>query len=279
MKKQILSIGLLALLVLSLASCASEQDVNELKSRFEDYTFDSDIAVILDASTFYFADHTLRLDDICENEELNNGYLFLDGKLYFTTAKKEGAFAYSLLVYVCDLHGNQKHLVFEKHGYKTKPWAVGNRDTMFIEHYTANALDDSSRVIDSYNVVTGVYQTEGSGKDENLSDYQKNKHGDYSCSSEDGVYSVVNHQGNITYTIDAVSLVRSEFAKELNGFDLTPGGFFATDDGKMYLLYRIAVDGMQYPYLVCEYLPDDNTIKYKFLYFADDIENFDIDHL
>ena len=113
MKKQILTIGLALLLILSMASCAPKQAADELKSRFEDYTVDSNIAVILDASTFYFADHTLRLDDICENEELNNGYLFLDGKLYFTTAKKEGAFAYSLLVYVCDLHGNQKHLVFE----------------------------------------------------------------------------------------------------------------------------------------------------------------------
>ena len=92
------------------------------------------------------------------------------------------------------------------------------------------------------------------------------------------MYSVVNHQGNITYTIDAVSLVRSEFAKELNGFDLTPGGFFATDDGKMYLLYRIAADGTQYPYLVCEYLPADNTIRFVFLCFADDVETIDMEY-
>ena len=102
MKKRLVSISLIVLLVISLASCSSEKDIHDLKTRFESFSADSNVIVVLDDSVFYFADHTLSLSDITDDEELNNGYLFWDGKLFFTTVKQNGGFDFSLCVYSCD---------------------------------------------------------------------------------------------------------------------------------------------------------------------------------
>ena len=276
MKKRLISISLIVLLVISLASCSSEKYIHELKTRFEGFSADSNVIVVLNDSVFYFADHTLSLSDITDDEELNNGYLFWDGKLFFTTVKQNGGFDFSLCVYSCDLYGNNKQVVFEKNGYTTKPWVTGNQETLFVKHYTTSALDASSRNIDSYNVVSGEYQTKASGEDASLSDYQKNQHGRYSCTNENGVYSVYDPQTNVTYTIDTIALVHSAFGEELDGIDLINGHFFATDDGKMFLLYRIESNGLKYPHLLCEYLPDRNEVVFKNLCFADDIETFSV---
>ena len=69
MKKCMITITLMLLLILSLAACSTGQDVDELKSRFENYTPDSSVVAVLDSSTFYFSDHTLRLCDIANGEE------------------------------------------------------------------------------------------------------------------------------------------------------------------------------------------------------------------
>ena len=96
MKQRLISISLIVLLVISLASCSSEKYIHELKTRFEGFSADSNVIVVLDDSVFYFADHTLSLSDITDDEELNNGYLFWDGKLFFTTVKQNGGFGIEL---------------------------------------------------------------------------------------------------------------------------------------------------------------------------------------
>ena len=278
MKKCMITSTLILLLIFCFASCYSGQDVDEIKKRFEHYAPDSNVVAVLDSSTFYFADHTLRLCDIADGEETNNGYLFADGKLYFTTTKENGFFDYSLYVYTCDLYGNNKSLVFEKHGYKTHPWVAGNQESLYIEHYATNAVVASSRVIDSYNIVTGVYRTEATGEAVRLSDYEKDAKGAYLCASENGVLSIVDQQKSATYTIDTAALARNAFNETLDGFDYSFCGFYATTN-KMFLLYRIESSGTLYPHLICEYIPDKNEAIFKLLYFADDITTFYIEYL
>ena len=279
MKNYAITIGLIVLLVFSLTSCSSEPNADEIKRRFESYTPDSSVVAVLDSSTFYFADHTLKLHDISNGESPNNGYLFVDGKLYFSTTKENGVFDFSLFVYSCDLYGKDKHLVFEKHGYKTRPWATGNHGKLYIEYYSTNAIDASARTIDSYNVVTEEYQTEASGKTVHLSDYKRGSIGDYSCSFENNTLSVVDTQKNETYTVSPAELISNTFTEELNGLDWSYRGFYSSNAGKMYFLYRIEASGPQYPHLLCEYIPDSNRLVFSLLYFADDITAFRIENL
>lgn len=97
MKNHAITIGLIVLLVFSLTSCSSEPNADEIKRRFESYTPDSSVVAVLDSSTFYFADHTLKLHDISNGESPNNGYLFVDGKLFFPPRKKTASLIFRCL--------------------------------------------------------------------------------------------------------------------------------------------------------------------------------------
>ena len=152
MRIRMMAITLVTLIVLSFTACSSRADVGELKTRFKDYSADNNIVAILDDSVFYFNDHTLRLNDFLDGEELNGGYLFADGRLWFSTVKENSLFDFSLFVYSCDLYGNDKTLLFERHGFKTHPWATGKDGVLYFEHYSTHAMDASARLIDSYNV-------------------------------------------------------------------------------------------------------------------------------
>ena len=273
------TIIMIIILALVLSSCSNKPKSEEIIKRFESYTPDPCVVAIMDDSTFYFGDHTLNLRDITNEEDPNNGYLFYDGKLYFSTTKENGVFDFSLFVYSCDLYGKDQHLVFEKHGYRTRPWATGNHGKLYVEHYSTNAIDASARIIDSYNVVTEEYQSEASGKTVHLSDYKRDSNGDYSCSFGNNTLSVVDAQKNETYTVSPAELISNTFTEELNGLDWSYRGFYSGNDGKMYFLYRIEASGPQYPHLLCEYIPDSNRLVFSLLYFADDITAFRIENL
>ena len=279
MKKYLAMISFIVLLILSLSSCSCGQDIEEVKKAFANHAPDSNVIAVLDNSTFYFAVHTLRLRDIVDGEEPNDGYLFWDGKLYFSTTKENGIFNFSLYVYVCDFYGANKHLVFEKHGYKTHPWVTGNQEILYIEHYETNVMDASARVIDSYNVISDAYQTVETGETAHLSNYKKDAKGAYSCTFEDGVLSIVDIHKNATYIVNPTTLVCDAFNEELNEIECSFCGFYATTNGKMFLLYRIESTGSQYPHLVCEYIPDIGEVVFSLLYLADDITTFHLEYL
>lgn len=279
MKKCLITIVSLMLLVSILTSCAPDPSEEELRNRFASYSPDNSVVAVLDYSTLYFADHKLALDNIAGDEDPNNGFLFVDKKLYFSTTKENGPHDFSLYVYFCDLYGNNAQLVFEKHGYKTHPWAQGNQGKLYFEHHTTNGFDASARVIDSYDVVTGVYQTEATGKNVYLSDYQKKARGPYSCTFEENVVQVLDEKENVTYTIEPEALLSHTFSKELEGLQWEYSGFYATDNGKMFLLYRINTNWPPYPHILCEYIPETNEVVFSLLYFAYDYVPFIIEYL
>lgn len=276
---RIIAILLTILCILGSSACSLHADDDEIENRFESYPEDSNVVAILDASVFYFSDHTLRLADISNGEDPNGGYLFADGKLYYSTTRENGIFDFSLFVYSCDLYGNDRTLLFEQHGFKTHPWATGKDGVLYFEHYSTNAMDASARVIDSYNVSTGEYQTEGIGKTISLSDYRKDADGKYLCTTEGEILSVVDPQKNMTYTIDTVALPNDAFRGSLEGIQYGFYDFYATMDGRIFLVYRIESNGFPYPHFVCEYIVDSNEVEFKLLYFADDVEVFQIEYL
>lgn len=279
MRIRIMAITLATLITLSFSACSFRTNNDKIEKHFGDYLADNNVVAVLDDSVFYFSDHTLRLNDLLDGEELNGGYLFADGKLWFSTVKENSLFDFSLFVYSCDLYGKDRTLLFEKHGFKTHPWGTGKDGVLYFEHYSTNAMDASARVIDSYNISSGVYQTEATGKALSLSDYRKNTTGKYSCTIKDEILSVVDPQKNMTYTIDTVALPNDAFRENLEGIQYSFCDFYATKDGKIFLLYRIESNSASYPHFICEYNADRNEVEFKLLYFADDIETFRIEYL
>lgn len=261
MNKNIRVVVLLMLCVFSSNLCSCKNQTDDIKERFEKNSSDSNVVTVLDNCVFYFSDHTLDLRDLVNaDEEPNNGYLFMDKTLYFSTTKETGAFEFSISVYRCDLYGRNKTLVFEKQGYKTHPWAVGKRDSLYFEHYISNAFDASARVIESYNINTGMYELAGTGETIALSNYEK----DWEYDS----------QVDIPYVL---ALTEDCFDEALAGLDYSYSGC-KVSLGRLFFIYRIekSADSL-YPHFVCEYVPETNEIHFISLFFAYDIEPFDVE--
>jgi hypothetical protein len=251
-----------------------------LEKKFSNYESDDNVVAVLDDTVFYFTDHTLDLRDIIGgNEEVNKGYLFLDNKLYFSTSKQSGMFDFSFFVYECDLYGNDKKLVFEKHGYKTKPWALGKQGIIYIEYYESSALDASSRKIDSYNIIDGIYASVTSGANSSLSDYEKSVNENFLLKIENDILTIMDVQKSENYIIDKEKLGRSEFGEVLNDLEYSYYKCTLTDNGQIYLMYRIKSNGYPYPHFICEYIPSTDEIVFKSFFFADDIESIIVENV
>ena len=234
-------------LLLSFASCGPSKD--ELEQRFDAYSPDDNVVAIWDGQEFYFADHTLKLYNIIENENLNGGYLFANDRLFFSTSRQNGITDYSFLVYECDYYGNNKKLIFEKSGYKTHPWATADKNMFYVEHYNKNTFDKSSRIIDSFDIISGEYITVSEENNKKLSDYKKNTKKNYVCNYSADFTEIINNDKNTKYRIDNESLLNSDFGEALKGLDYSCYTFLIFEkNGKdqIYLIYRIKSNTQDY---------------------------------
>ena len=252
---------LLFLIIIISTLCSCENHYDDIKKRFESYSVDDNVVAVLDDCVFYFTDHTLDLSDLVSDDEgLNKGYLFSDKTLYFSTTKQTGPFEFSVCVYTCDLYGNEKSLVFEKNGYKTHPWAVGKQGALYFEYYNNNAFDETSRVIDSYDVLTEVYKFEDAGKDSSLPRDRTNE-------------LLADFQVDITGVVERTT---EEFREALIGLDYHCSAWKVESD-RLFLICRIEESaGGQYPYFICEYVPETEEIHFKSLVLMRNIEPIDV---
>ena len=278
MRLRIVSIVLLLILVLNVSSCKS--NIDDLEERFSNYESDNNVVAVLDDNIFYFADHTLKLTDIISgDEEANGGYLFLNDRLYFSTSKQGKMFDFSFFVYECDLYGNDKKLIFEKHGYQTKPWALGKQGIIYLEYYGSSSLDASSRKIDSYNIVDSIYLSVTSGENSSLSDYKNGVNENYLLKVENDILTIMDVKKSESYIIDKEKLSRSEFGKVLTDLEYSYYKCTVTDFGQIYLTYRIKSNGSPYPHFICEYVPSTDKIVFKSLFFAADTESISVENV
>lgn len=277
MRSRIITIILISIIGFNLFSCKTNSEV--LEKKFEKYTTDTDVVAVLDNSIFYFDDHTLNLRDLVEGEDPNNGYLFLFGKLYFSTSRQNAMNDFSFFVYECDTFGNNKRTVFEKHGYKTKPLATGNQGVLYLEYYNTNTFDDSAHAIASFDICTEEYRIESTGKDTSLSNYKKVPNEKYFISVNDGVLTITDTENNESYNIGKELLLGSDFGEALTDLDYTFSVANVTDNDRIYLVYRINSNGAPYPHFICEYKQDTNQIEFKFLFFASDTLTIEVESI
>ena len=279
MKIRVTVIALFVSIIIGLSACSTQPNVSEIKMRFKDYSTDDNVVAVMDSCVFYFADHTLDLRDILIEETPNNGYFFINGTLYFSAVRENGIFDFSLFIYACDFYGNNKQLLFEKHGYKTCPEAVANDGIFYFEHYNTHVFDQKMRVIDSYNIYTGNYNTVKTGETQSLSDYKKNYKKNFSIDSDNEILIITDLQGGLKYTINTKELPLTALNDTLEGIDYSFSDFYITADNKIFLLYSINSNNPAYPFFICEYIPNSDDTAFKFLFFANDIMSFQVESL
>ena len=216
--------------------------------------------------------------DCKHGNEHNNGLIINQKNFFFSTSKENSMFNFTLNIYESNLQGTDIKLVYSKDGFKTHPWAYAIDDVFYIEHYSNNALDLESKLIDSYTISTGIYENISSGKDCSLSDYiQKEEQSRYSIEvienispQEHGKFIVTDLEKGLSNIIDDEYLRNTIYIEPMEKFNYSPKSVDISN-GHILLTYGIgAGDGWNYPHLVFEYDFDSNTLEYKLLAFPFD---------
>ena len=272
-------ICLLFLTILTLLLTSCRQDTTQLaKDEFSKYYNGKDEVVLNIEDNLYFENYALDLNGLVKGNEHNNGLIINQRNLFFSTSKENSMFNFTLNIYESNLQGTDIKLVYSKDGFKTHPWAYAIDDVFYIEHYSNNALDLESKLIDSYTISTGIYENISSGKDCSLSDYaQKEEQSRYSIEvienispQEHGKFIVTDLEKGLSNIIDDEYLRNTIYIDSMEKFNYSPKRVDISN-GHILLTYGIgAGDGWNYPYLVFEYDFDSNKLEYKLLSFPFD---------
>jgi len=267
----------LTILTLLLTSC--RQDTTQLaKDEFSKYYNGKDEVVLNIEDNLYFENYALDLNGLVKGNEYNNGLIINQRNFFFSTSKENSMFNFTLNIYESNLQGTDIKLVYSKDGFKTHPWAYAIDDVFYIEHYSNNALDLESKLIDSYTISTGIYENISSGKDCSLSDYaQKEEQSRYSIEvientspQEHGKFIVTDLEKGLSNIIDDEYLRNTIYIESMEKFNYSPKRVDISN-GHILLTYGIgAGDGLNYPHLVFEYDFLSNKLEYKLLAFSFD---------
>ena len=272
-------ICLLFLTILTLLLTSCRQDTTQLaKDEFSKYYNGKDEVVLNIEDNLYFENYALDLNGLVKGNEHNNGLIMNQRNFFFSTSKENSMFNFTLNIYESNLQGTDIKLVYSKDGFKTHPWTYAIDDVFYIEHYSNNALDLESKLIDSYTISTGIYENISSGKDCSLSDYvPKEEQSRYSIEvienispQEHGKFIVTDLEKGLSNIIDDEYLRNTIYIESMKKFNYSPKRVDISN-GHILLTYGIgAGDGWNYPHLVFEYDFDSNTLEYKLLAFPFD---------
>ena len=272
-------ICLLFLTILTLLLTSCRQDTTQLaKDEFSKYYNGKDEVVLNIEDNLYFENYALDLNGLVKGNEHNNGLIINQRNFFFSTSKENSMFNFTLNIYESNLQGTDIKLVYSKDGFKTHPWAYAIDDVFYIEHYSNNALDLESKLIDKYTISTGIYENIASGKDCSLSDYMpKEEQSRYSIEvienispQEHGKFIVTDLEKGLSNIIDDEYLRNTIYIESMEKFNYSPKRVDISN-GHILLTYGIgAGDGWNYPHLVFEYDFDSNKLEYKLLAFPFD---------
>ena len=281
-------ICLLFLTILTLLLTSCREDTTQLaKDEFSKYYNGKDEVVLNIEDNLYFENYALDLNGLVKGNEHNNGLIINQRNFFFSTSKENSMFNFTLNIYESNLQGTDIKLVYSKDGFKTHPWAYAIDDVFYIEHYSNNALDLESKLIDSYTISTGIYENIASGKDCSLSDYMpKEEQSRYSIEvienispQKHGKFIVTDLETGLSNIIDDEYLKDTIYIESMEKFNYSPKRVDISN-GHILLTYGIgAGDGWNYPHLVFEYDFDSNTLEYKLLAFPFDSVPIEITYI
>jgi len=257
----------------------TREDTTQLaKDEFSKYYNGKDEVVLIIDDNIYFENYTVDLNDLVKDNEHNNGLIIKQDRFFFSTSKENSMSNFTLNIYESNLQGTDIKMLYSKNGFKTHPWAYAIDDVFYIEHYSNNTLDFESKLIDRYEISTGIYENIASGKNCNLFDYvPKEEQSRYSIEvienispQEHGKFIVTDLETGVVKTIDDDYLKETIYIKSMEKFNYGPKRVDISN-GHILLTYGIgAGDGWNFPHLVFEYDFDSNKLEYKMLVFPYD---------
>ena len=279
-------ICLLFLTVLSILLSSCRQDTTQLaKDEFSKYYNGKDEVALIHNCIICFENHTLDLDSLVEDNDFNLGLTINRDGFVFSTSEQISLFNFAFNIYESNFQGTDIKLLYSKDGFKTYPWVYAIDGVFYIEHYSNNAFDLESKLIDKYTISTGIYENIASGKDCYPSDYKREEEQTrYSIEvienispQEHGKFIITDLESGIVRTIDDAFLKDTIYIESMEKFNYSPMRVDISN-GHILLTYSIgAGDGWNNPHLIFEYDFDLNTIEYKLLAFPDESESHIID--
>lgn len=272
---------LLFLLCFVLIGCNIEDTTNQAIDEFSKYQKTEDVVLVVDDKILYFSTHTIDIRDLIDNEEEypNGGYLVTKDKIYFSTTIENYMFNFTFSIYECDLNGKNKTRLFKMENLVTSPDVVANNMVFYLEHYKENALEETSRVINSYDIINSVYGQVASGKECTISDYRPRNKSDYQGKlldkpyiplfKDNSYYEITNTKTKEVKIVGKEFIENTKYIESLQKFDYETKRIDISN-GHILLTYKInAGNGMNYSYLVFEYDFEKETLEYKQLAFLD----------
>ena len=205
-------------------------------------------------------------------------WTYVDKKEFSTTIENY-MFNFTFSIYECDLNGKNKTRLFKMENLVTSPDVVANNMVFYLEHYKENALKETSRVINSYDIINSVYGQVASGKECTISDYRPRNKSDYQGKlldkpyiplfKDNSYYEITNTKTNEVKIVGKEFIEKTKYIESLQKFNYETKRIDISN-GHILLTYKLdAGNGMNYSYLVFEYDFEKETFEYKHLAFLD----------
>lgn len=234
-----------------------------------------------DPMTIFYDDLTIKLDDLLEDSnEMVRGGIIADGEsIIFASSKCDySSKTYSLILYKYNVDIEKSESIFIKSGYNTNPQVYGNGSVFYIEHYEKHHMMENGRIIDEYNVLTGIYKTIATGKNCSMNDYKVKETSKYiietienESSSRHGEFLITDNETGKQKIINDDFLANTIYYDSMGMFNYGPERA-EISKGHILLVYSIgAGNGRNYSHLVFEYNYELNTLEYKLLAFTPEL--------
>lgn len=235
--------------------------------------------VVLKAyDTIYGENFNYNFNDLVENNSFNDGFIYKNGKLLFSTNEKISSSNTKLNIYESDINGTNIKLIFSKDGYKSFIDVFATDDYFYIKHNNKKYSKDEGIQIDRYTISTGEYVNVDNGKYADLSFYKKNEYCKYDIKEITTIEQDIKDTGFIITDKETGNkrIINNEYikcTKYANSFNKYKYYIrrFDISNGHILLTYQI---GSMYSssHLIFEYNFDSNEFEFKILVYPNNFE-------
>lgn len=268
-------IAILGICCFALSGCSKRCDVEEVRAEFAQYPTSSDVAIVYNDTIIYFNDHFVDFNNLIEYR--SSKWHISHEYIYFSTgySNNKKSDYINLLLYKCDLYGNNLQIIYEKNNVKSN-WVLKNyNDSIFYFAYSIN----NTKYVDSYDVSTETLESTIVNKNCKREDYVKNKETkyDYDINHKKDKISIIKKDSSETFVVDNNYLKTTPYYESINKFPYKLEFMRETED-RLFLFYRFVTEGFfeinaTYTFAIFEFFYDTKEMSYKYLIQAADIES------
>lgn len=272
-----LSMFLIFIFSFLLAQCYLGADTSQLViDEFSQYYNGKNEVVLKANDTIYGEDYEFNFNDLVENNSFNDGFIYKNGKLLFSTNEKISSGNIKLNIYESNVDGTNINLIFSKDGFKTFTNAFAINDYFYIEHNNIKPSNAEGIQIDRYTISTGEYVNVDNGKYADLFFYKKNEYCKYDVERittikqgvKDNSFTITDKDTGIKRIIDNDYLENTIYSDSLKKFKYLPRRFDIVNE-HILLTYTIG-NGSEYSYshLIFEYNFEYDFLEFKSLVYS-----------